>query len=103
MVSIPRYYDKTSVEWKDGGGLFLTVNVWKQQAEHVTESVSKGPGVVVTGRLKQRTYETKEGEKCTVHEVEADDVAVSRKFVTARVAKDRAGQLDLVRHQRAGN
>jgi single-strand DNA-binding protein len=87
IASVPRIFDKTTSEWRDGEGLFLTVNVWRQQAEHVCESANKGTRVVVTGRLKQRSYETKEGEKRTVFEVEADDVAVSLKFATAKVAK----------------
>lgn len=87
VASVPRVYDKASGEWRDGDGLFLTVAVWKQQAEHVCESAVKGTRVVVTGRLKQRTYETKAGEKRTVIEVEAEDVAVSLKFATAKVAK----------------
>ena len=74
---MPRVYDKESGQWRDGAGLFLTVNVWKQQAEHVCESAVKGTRVVVTGRLKQCSHETKSGEKRTVLEVEADDVAVS--------------------------
>ena len=63
------------------------MQIWRQQAEHVAESIQRGTRVVVTGRLKQRSYETKEGEKRTVYEVEADDVAVSLKFATAKVAK----------------
>ena len=81
------YYDKASGEWKDGDGLFLTVNAWRQQAENVAESVAEGTMVVVTGRLRQRTYETQQGEKRTVFEVEADDVAVSLKFATAKVSR----------------
>jgi single-strand DNA-binding protein len=87
VASVPRFYDKAAGEWKDGDALFLAVNVWKQQAEHCAESLLKGTRVVVTGRLRQRSYETKEGDKRTVLEVEADDVAVSLKFATAKVAK----------------
>ena len=87
VASVPRYLDKTTNEWKDGDGLFLTVNVWRQQAENVAESLQRGARVVVTGRLKQRSYETKEGEKRTVFEVEADDVAASLKFASAKVTK----------------
>jgi single-strand DNA-binding protein len=87
VASTPHYFDKTANEWRDGEGLFLTVNVWRQQAENVAESLTRGTRVVVTGRLKQRTYETKEGEKRTVLEVEADDVSVSLKFATAKVHK----------------
>lgn len=88
VASVPRYLDKATNEWRDGDGLFLTVNVWKQQAENVCESLQRGTRVVVTGRLRQRTYELKDGSgKRTVLEVEADDVSVSLKFATAKVAK----------------
>jgi single-strand DNA-binding protein len=87
VASVPRYFDKAANEWRDGDGLFLTVNVWKQQAENVTESLTKGTRVVVTGRLRQRTYEVKDGGKRIVFEVEADDVSVSLKFATCKVAK----------------
>ena len=87
VASVPRFYDKASGEWRDGDALFLGVNVWKQQAENCAESLLKGTRVVVIGRLKQRSYETKEGEKRTVYEVEADDVAVSLKFATAKVTR----------------
>ena len=87
IASVPRVFDKATNEWRDGDGLFLTVNIWRQQAEHVCESLNKGTRVVVTGRLKQRSYETKEGEKRTVYEVEADDVAPSLKFATCKVAR----------------
>ena len=87
VASVPRYFDKTANDWKDGEGLFLTVSIWRQQAENVCESLTRGTRVVVTGRLKQRSYETKEGEKRTVFEVEADDVAASLKFASAKVTK----------------
>jgi single-strand DNA-binding protein len=87
VASVPRYFDKSANEWRDGEGLFLTVNVWRQQAENVCESLTRGSRVIVTGRLKQRTYETKEGDKRTVLEVEADDVAASLKFASAKVTK----------------
>ena len=77
VASTPRYYDKAAGEWKDGESLFLTCQAWKQLGENVAESVRQGTRVIVTGRLRQRTYETKEHEKRTVYEVEADDVAVS--------------------------
>ena len=89
IASVPRMFDKAANEWRDGDGLFLTVNIWRQQAEHVCESLNKGTRVVVTGRLKQRSYETKEGEKRTVYEVEANDVAPSLKFATCKVARAR--------------
>jgi single-strand DNA-binding protein len=88
VASVPRYFDKQANDWKDGDGLFLTVNVWKQQAEHAVESLAKGTGVVVTGRLRERTYELKDGGgKRTVLEVEADDVAASLKFASAKITK----------------
>jgi single-strand DNA-binding protein len=87
VASVPRYFDKTADEWRDGNGLFLTVNVWRQQAENVCESLQRGARVIVTGWLRQRNYETKEGDKRTVYEVEADDVAASLKFARAKVTK----------------
>jgi len=87
IASVPRIFDKAANEWRDGDGLFLTVSIWRQQAEHVCESLNKGMRVIVAGRLKQRSYDTKEGEKRTVYEVEADDVAPSLKFATCKVAR----------------
>jgi single-strand DNA-binding protein len=87
IASTPRYLDKASGQWKDGDSLFLTVNVWRQAAENVAESLEKGMRAIVTGRLRQRSYETKEGEKRTVYEVEADEVAVSLRSATAMVTK----------------
>ena len=87
VASTPRYLDKTSGDWKDGESTFLTVRIWKQQAENVCESVTRGTRIVVTGKLRQRSYETKEGEKRTVYEVDADDVSVSLKFATCKVTK----------------
>lgn len=90
IASTPRIYDKSSNEWRDGDSLFLTCNVWRQQAENVVESLSRGMRVIVTGRLKQRSYETKEGEKRTVYEVEVDDVGPSLLRATAKVIKGSA-------------
>ena len=87
VASVPRYFDKAANDWKDGEGLFLTVNVWRQQAENVAESLQRGTRVIVTGRLRQRTYETKQGDKRTVLEVEADEVAPSLKSASAKVVK----------------
>jgi single-strand DNA-binding protein len=87
IASTPRFRDNSTGEWKDGEALFLTVNVWRQQAENVAESLTRGARAVVTGRLRQRNYETKEGEKRTVYEIEADDVAASLKFASAKVTK----------------
>ncbi|HVU75168.1 MAG TPA: single-stranded DNA-binding protein [Mycobacteriales bacterium] len=91
IASTPRFLDKATNEWKDGDGLFLTVNVWRQMAENCAESLVKGSRVIVQGRLKQRSYETKEGEKRTVYEVEADDVGPSLRNATARVNKTARG------------
>lgn len=87
IASTPRYYDKATNDWKDGDGLFLTVNVWRQAAENVAESLTKGMGVIVVGRLRQRSYETKEGEKRTVYEVEADAVGPNLRNASAKVTK----------------
>src|SRR5580704_15863143 len=73
IASTPRFLDKASGEWKDGDSLFLTCQVWRQAAEHAAESLTRGMRVIVQGRLKQRSYETKEGEKRTVYEVEVDE------------------------------
>jgi single-strand DNA-binding protein len=91
LASTPRFLDRTSNEWKDGEGLFLTVNVWRQMAENCAESLQKGSRVIVQGRLRQRTYETREGEKRTVYEIEADDVGPSLRNATARVNKTARG------------
>jgi single-strand DNA-binding protein len=87
IASTPRFYDKAAGEWKDGETLFLTVNVWRQQAENVAESLTRGSRAIVTGRLRQRSYETKEGEKRTVYELEADEVGVSLRSASAKVTK----------------
>ena len=87
MASTPRIFDKNTNDWRDGDSLFLTVDCWRQLAENVAESLTRGTRVVVTGRLKQESYETKEGEKRTVYKVEADEVGPSLKFATAKVNK----------------
>ncbi|MFZ0322769.1 MAG: single-stranded DNA-binding protein [Actinomycetes bacterium] len=87
MASTPRYLDKQTNEWKDGESLFLSCNVWRQAAENVAESLQRGMRVIVQGRLKQRSYETREGEKRTVYEVEVDEVGPSLKSATAKVTK----------------
>jgi len=87
MASTPRTYDRQSGEWKDGDSLFLTCSVWRQAAENVAESLQKGMRVIVSGRLKQRSYETREGEKRTVFEVDVDEVGPSLRSATAKVAK----------------
>jgi single-strand DNA-binding protein len=87
VASTPRYLDKTTNEWKDGDSLFLQCQIWRQAAENVAESLTKGMRVIVSGRLKQRSYETKEGEKRTVFEVEVDEVGPSLRNATAKVTK----------------
>ena len=87
IASTPRFRDNASGEWKDGDSLFLTCNVWRQAAENVAESLQRGMRVIVSGRLRQRSYETKEGEKRTVYEVEVDDVGPSLRNASAKVAK----------------
>ena len=87
VASTPRIRDAASGEWKDGDSLFLTCNVWRQAAENVAESLQRGMRVIVSGRLKQRSYETKEGEKRTVFEVEVEDVGPSLRNASAKVAR----------------
>jgi single-strand DNA-binding protein len=87
VASTPRYFDRQANEWKDGDALFQRCNIWGQPAENVAESLTRGARVVVYGRLKQRSYETKEGEKRTVTEVEVDEIGPSLKFATAKVNK----------------
>jgi single-strand DNA-binding protein len=87
IASTPRFLDKNTNEWKDGDSLFLTCNVWRQAAENVAESLQRGMRVMVYGRLRQRSYETKEGEKRTVYEVEVDDVGPSLLRASAKVNK----------------
>src|ERR1700693_3564268 len=87
VASPPRYLDKTTNEWKDGDSLFLTCNVWRQAAENVAESLQRGMRVIVSGRLRQRSYETREGEKRTVYEIEVDEVGPSLRNASAKVNK----------------
>src|SRR5204862_7016037 len=83
----PRTFDRQSGEWKDGEALFLRCNIWRQAAENVAESLTRGMRVVVQGRLRQRSFETKEGEKRTVVELEVDEVGPSLRYATAKVNK----------------
>jgi single-strand DNA-binding protein len=87
VASTPRYLDKDSGEWKDGDSLFLTCNAWRQMAENVAESLTRGTRVIVSGRLRQRSFETSQGEKRTVFEVEVDDVGPSLRNASAKVTK----------------
>jgi single-strand DNA-binding protein len=85
VASTPRFRDNTTGEWRDGDSLFLTCNVWRQAAENVAESLQRGMRVIVSGRLRQRSYETKEGEKRTVYEIEVDEVGPSLRNASAKV------------------
>ena len=87
IASTPRTFDRQTNEWKDGDALFLTCSVWRQAAENVAESLQRGMRVVVQGRLKSRTYETREGEKRTVFEIEVEEVGPSLKYATAKVTR----------------
>jgi single-strand DNA-binding protein len=91
IASTPRTFDKTTNEWKDGEALFLRCNIWRQAAENVAESLTRGARVIVTGRLKQRSFETKEGEKRTVVELDADEIGPSLRYATAKVNKANRG------------
>jgi single-strand DNA-binding protein len=87
VASTPRYLDKASGQWRDGEPLFMTCSIWRQPAENLAESLSRGARVIVTGRLRQRSYETSAGEKRTVIELEADEVGPSLRYATTKVAK----------------
>lgn len=87
VASTPRIFDRQSNEWKDGEALFMRCNIWREAAENVAESLSRGSRVIVSGRLKQRSYETREGEKRTVMELEVDEIGPSLKYATAKVTK----------------
>jgi single-strand DNA-binding protein len=87
VASTPRFMDRQSGEWKDGEPLFLSCTVWRQAAENVAESLTRGARVIVSGRLRQRSYETREGEKRTVIELEVDEIGPSLRYATAKVQK----------------
>ena len=87
VASTPRTFDRQSGEWKDGEALFLRCNIWRQAAENVAESLQKGMRVVVQGRLKSRQFETREGEKRTVFEIDVDEVGPSLRYATAKVQR----------------
>src|ERR1051326_3846587 len=87
VASTPRFLDRASGEWKDGDPLFLSCTVWRQAAENVAESLQRGARVIVSGRLRQRSYETREGEKRTVIELEVDEIGPSLRYATAKVQK----------------
>ena len=87
VASTPRFFDKQTNDWKDGDALFLRCSIWRQAAENVAETLQRGARVIVQGRLKQRSYETREGEKRTTFEVEVDEIGPSLKYATAKVTK----------------
>jgi single-strand DNA-binding protein len=87
VASTPRSFDRQSGEWKDGEALFLRCSIWREAAENVAESLTRGSRVIVSGRLKQRSFETREGEKRTVVEVEVDEIGPSLRYATAKVNK----------------
>jgi single-strand DNA-binding protein len=91
VASTPRTFDRQANEWKDGETLFLRCSVWRDAAENVAESLQRGTRVLVSGRLRSRTYETKEGEKRTVFELDVDEVGPSLRYATAKVAKTSRG------------
>jgi single-strand DNA-binding protein len=87
VASTPRTFDRQSGEWKDGEALFLRCNIWRQAAENVAESLTRGARVIVNGRLKQRSFETREGEKRTVVELDVDEIGPSLRYATAKINK----------------
>jgi len=91
VASTPRTFDRQSNEWKDGEALFLRCSIWRQAAENVAESLQRGMRVVVQGRLQQRSYETREGEKRTVIEMQVDEVGPSLRYATAKVNRTQRG------------
>jgi single-strand DNA-binding protein len=91
VASTPRTFDKQTNEWKDGESLFLTCSVWRQAAQNVADSLQKGMRVIVQGRLKQRSYEDREGVKRTVYELDVEEIGVSLRSATARVEKNSSG------------
>jgi len=91
IASTPRTLDRQSGEWKDGEPLFLACNIWRDAAEHVAESLQRGARVIVQGRLRQRSYETREGEKRTVYELEVDEIGPSLRYATAQVTRSSGG------------
>ena len=91
VASTPRMMDRQTNEWKDGDPLFMRCSIWREAAENVAESLTRGSRVIVTGRLKQRSYETREGEKRTVVELEVDEIGPSLRYATAKVNKASRG------------
>jgi single-strand DNA-binding protein len=91
VASTPRTFDRQTNEWRDGDAMFLNCAVWRQAAENVAESLQKGMRVIVQGRLKSRSYETREGERRTVFEIDVDEIGPALKYATAKVARNASG------------
>lgn len=92
VASTPRFFDRSAGEWRDGEAMFLRCSIWRQAAENVAETLTRGARILVQGRLRQRSFETKEGEKRTVVELDADEVGPSLRYATAKVNKVSRGQ-----------
>ncbi len=91
VASTPRIFDRQTGEWKDGEALFMRCSIWREAAENVAETLTRGARVIVTGRLKQRSFETREGEKRTVIELDVDEIGPSLRYATAKVTKTSRG------------
>lgn len=91
IASTARYFDREANQWRDGQALFLRCNVWRDAAENVTETLKRGARVIAQGRMKQRNYETREGEKRTVIELEVDEIGASLRFATAQITRPNRG------------
>ncbi|HSU34869.1 MAG TPA: single-stranded DNA-binding protein [Propionibacteriaceae bacterium] len=91
VASTPRTFDRQTNEWRDGDAMFLNCAVWRQAAENVAESLQKGMRVIVQGRLKSRSYETREGERRTVFEIDVDEIGPALRYATAKVSRNAPG------------
>lgn len=102
VASTPRTFDRQAQEWRDGETLFMRCSIWREAAEHVAESLTKGMRVIVQGRLEQRSFETREGEKRTVIEMQVDEVGPSLRYATAKVTRAQRGNAGFGQQQPAG-
>lgn len=102
IASTPRVYDRDAREWRDGDALFLRASIWRDYAEHVASSLSKGVRVIAQGRLKQRSYETREGEKRTAFELEVEEIGPVLRYATAQVTRTSGGQRQQAAQATAG-
>jgi single-strand DNA-binding protein len=91
VASTPRTFDRNTNEWRDGDAMFINCAVWRQAAENVAESLQKGMRVIVQGRLKSRSYETREGERRTVFEIDVDEIGPALKYATAKISRNAGG------------